>query len=330
MRLSMSEADSLAVGALKQLGFSQEDAQTTANHLTDAASRGVIFGSLARILAIKERLEAYGDHRVPITIERETENSAVLNGGDNVGYVVAHRAAAIAVEKAKRCGIAIVGANNTYYTGIFAHYVEMATRENLIAIVAGNGPAFVAPYGAREARLGTNPIAFGFPSNGDPIILDMGTCTIMQGELQLHARMGEQIPEGTALDKAGEPTRDPLAALSGAILAWGGHRGSGLSIAVQLLGMLCNTPAIPVGLKEMGFLFIAIDPSLLMPIDQFKERAAELAEAIHGAAPVAGGGPVRLPFERSAGERRRRIKEGVEVPDVVYQALVRLRDGARA
>jgi LDH2 family malate/lactate/ureidoglycolate dehydrogenase len=324
MRLTLSETRTLAIEAMTRLGFPREDCAITADHLTDAAARGLTFGGLPRILAIKERLEEYGSHRVPIRIEHETSNSAQLNGGDNVGYVVAHRVTTLAIEKAKRSGIAIVGANNTYYTGIFAHYLEMATRENLIAMAAGNGPAFTAPYGARESRLGTNPIAFGFPTTGDPIIWDIGTCAIMQGELMLHARLGEMIAEGIALDKEGNPTRDPLAALTGAILAWGGHRGSGLSVVVQLLGILCDTPAIPIGLKEMGFLFLTIDPSLLMPTERFKERATELAEAIRSAAPVKDGPAVRMPFDRSAAQRRRSLQEGVDVPDAVYAALLRL------
>lgn len=329
MRLSLEEARSLATGALSRLGFSQEHAAITADHLVGAATRGVTFGGLPRILAIKERMEEFGDRRQPIRVTHETPQSATVDGGDHVGYVVAHRVAQMAVQKAKSHGMAIVGANNTYYTGIFAHYIEMATRENLIAMAAGNGPAMTAPHGAREPRLGTNPIAWGFPTNDDPIIWDIGTSTIMQGELMMHARLGEEIAEGIALDGEGRPTRDPVAALRGAILAWGGHRGSGLSIVVQLLGILCDTPAIPVGMQEMGFLYIAIDPSLLMPADRFRARASELANAIRGAAPVPGGGQVRVPFDGSIAQRKRALAENaIELPDRVYHSLVALRDGA--
>lgn len=328
MRLGIAQARELAIAALQRLAFSEEDAGVTADHLVGAATRGVTFGGLPRILAIKERIEEFGDRRRPISVVHETNQSATLDGGDNVGYVVAHRVTQMAVAKARRHGMAIVGANNTWYTGIFAHYIEMATREGLIAMAAGNGPAMTAPHGAREPRLGTNPIAWGFPTTGEPIIWDIGTSTIMQGELMMHARLGEEIPEGIALDAEGRATRDPTAALRGAILTWGGHRGSGLSVVVQLLGILCDTPAIPVGMQEMGFLFLAIDPSLLMPAERFKERAAELAASIRGAAPVPGGGPVRVPFDGSVAERNRVAAEGaIELPDRVYQSLVALRDG---
>jgi LDH2 family malate/lactate/ureidoglycolate dehydrogenase len=329
MRLTIAQARELAIGALKRLAFSDQDAAITADHLVGAATRGVTFGGLPRILAIKERFEEFGDRRQPIRVTHETAQSATVDGGDNVGYVVAHRVAQMAVDKARRHGMAIVGANNTYYTGIFAHYIEMATRENLIAMAAGNGPAMTAPHGAREPRLGTNPIAWGFPTNTEPIIWDIGTSTIMQGELMMHARLGEEIAEGIALDSEGKPTRDPTAALRGAILAWGGHRGSGLSIVVQLLGILCDTPAIPVGMQEMGFLYLAIDPELLMPVDRFKARASELAASIRNAAPVPGGGSVRVPFDGSIAHRKRALAEdAIDLPDRVYQSLVALRDRA--
>ncbi len=181
--MNVREARALAIDALKGIDFDDDAANATADHLVDAALRGVTFGSLPRILAIAERIEQTGDHRRPITMLRETPVSALLDGGDQVGYFVAHRATTIAIEKAKQTGIAIVGARNTYYTGLFAYYMEMATREGLVAFAAGNGPAVTAPEGAIDARLGTNPISFGFPSKGDPVIWDIGTCSIMHGEL---------------------------------------------------------------------------------------------------------------------------------------------------
>lgn len=324
MRMQIAEARTLAVEALRGLKFDHEDAAITADHLVDAALRGVTFGSLPRILAIAEKLDE-SDRRSPIRIIRETPVSALLDGGDQVGYVVAHTATRIAIDKAKSTGIAIVGANNTWYTGLFAYYMEMATREGLVAFAAGNGPAIVAPEGAVEPRMGTNPISFGFPSSGDPVIWDIGTCAIMHGELLLHRRLGEPLPDGVAQDDDGRPTRDPAAALAGAIKAWGGHKGSGLSIVVQTLGALCDCPVISPGMREMSYLVIAFDPQILMPDGSYPERVAELSQAIRSAKPIDPGKPIRMPFDRSASERRRRRTENaIEVPDVVVEGLKRL------
>lgn len=331
MKLNLQEARTLAVDALLGLGIDESGAEITADHLVDAASRGVTFGGLPRILAISERMAESGDHRRPITTVRETPSSALLDGGDNVGYIVAYHATRMAIDKARKHGMAIVGANNTYYTGLFAYYMEMATRKGLVAFAIGNGPAMVAPEGATEARLGTNPISFGFPSQGDPVIWDIGTCAIMQGELMLHKRVGEPLPEGVALDKQGQPTRDAAAALEGAIKAWGGHRGSGLSVVVQMLGAMCDAPVISPGIRNMAYLVMVIDPKLLMPLGDYPARVSELADAIRGARPESIEHPVRMPFDRSA-EQRRRCQEmnAIEIPDVVYQSLLKLRQAKPA
>ena len=325
MKLTLRAARTLAIDALKGIDFDDEAAAVTADHLLDAALRGVTFGSLPRILAIAERIAATGDHRREMRIIRETPVSALLDGGDQVGYFVAHRATRLAIDKAKKSGIALVGARNTYYTGLFSYYLEMATREGLVAFAAGNGPPIVAPEGAIDGRMGTNPIAFGFPSTGDPVIWDIGTCAIMHGELLLHQRLGEPLPAGVATDKDGAPTRDPAAALAGAIRAWGGHRGSGLGIVVQLLGALCDVPVMSPGMREMAYLIIVIDPKVLMPDGDYPERVAEFANAVRSARPSVPGQPVRMPFDRSAAERRRRMQEDtIEVPDRVHDALMKL------
>lgn len=325
MKLTVNEARSLAVSALKGIAYDEEAATVTADHLVDAALRGYTFGSLARILALAENLDEFGDKRQPIKTLRETPVSALLDGGDNVGYFVAYRATKLAIEKAKRSGIAIVGARNTYYTGLFTYYMEMATREGLVAFAAGNGPAVVAPDGALDARLGTNPIAFGFPSSSDPVIWDIGTCAIMHGEVLLHKRLGELLPEGVAIDKTGAPTRDPAEALAGAIRTWGGHRGSGLSMVVQLLGAICGGPVISPGMHDMAYLVVVIDPALLLPDGDYPDRVAELSQAIRSARPIDPANPVRMPFDRSRTERARRLKEdAIEVPDRVHQQLVKL------
>ena len=159
------------------------------------------------------------------------------------------------------------------------------------------------------------------------MIWDIGTCAIMHGEVQLHRRLGEPLPEGVAIDKDGAPTRS-RSALAGAVKAWGGHRGSGLSIAVQLLGAMCDAPMISPGMREMAYLVVVIDPKLLMPEGNYPERVEALSDAIRSARPVDPDSPVRMPFDRSAAERRRRIAEdALEVPEQVYEKLVKMAAG---
>ena len=195
-------------------------------------------------------------------VERDTPVVARIDGGDQIGYVVAHRATRMAIDKAKFSGLAAVAAHNTWYTGMLSYYAEMAAAEGLVSMIASNASPWVAPHGATEGRFGTNPICFGFPSAGEPVIWDIGTSAIIHAEVTLHRRLGTPLPEGVAFDASGNPTRDPAAALAGAFAPWGGHKGSGLAIVVHLLGMLAGSPVIPPELERFGFLILAIDPAV--------------------------------------------------------------------
>ena len=309
------------------LGHDARDASLIADHLIDCELRGLAYGGLARAISIAERMERTGDQRRAIAILHETPVSARIDGGDHIGYVVAHRATTVAIEKAASAGIAVVGANNTWYTGMLSYYAEMAAAEGLVSIIASNASPWVAPYGATEGRLGTNPICFGIPSADDPIILDIGTSAIIHAEVTLARRLGQELPEGAAYDAGGQPTRDPVAALAGAFATWGGHRGSGLATVVQLLGILAGSPAIPPELAGFGYLIIAMRPDLMGPPETFRENVSSFAESVRSARPVqsntGASEPVRMPFDRSRSERERRIAEdAIEIPDVLFKELL--------
>lgn len=332
MRLTVEAARDLAVRAMRAVGHGADDARLIADHLIDCELRGVTYGGLARAISIAERVAHTGVSQAPIRVTKETPVSASLDGGDHIGYVVAHRATQLVIEKASASGIAIVGAHNTWYTGMLSYYAEMAAAEGLVSIFASNASPWVAPHGASEGRFGTNPVCVGFPctagseadaDNARPVIWDIGTSAIMHAEVALAQRLGQQLPDGVAFDAAGQPTRDPAAALEGAFAAWGGHKGSGLGIVVQLLGALAGSPAIPPEMAGFGMIIIAIRPDLLTDANEFQRAVAGYAESVRNARPVAGGSPVRMPFDRSRAERRRRLAEdAIEVADAVHARLV--------
>src|ERR1700721_4835517 len=198
------------------LGHNPTDAELIADHLIDCELRGLHYGGLARAISIAERFERVRDSRRPITMIHETPVSARIDGGDHIGYVVAHRATALVIEKAAAAGIAVVGARGTWYTGMLSYYAEMAAARGLGSMIASNASPWVAPHGATEGRLGTNPICFGFPSAEEPIIFDIGTSAIIHAEVTLARRLGNELPENVAFDPEGSLTRDPVAALAGA------------------------------------------------------------------------------------------------------------------
>jgi delta1-piperideine-2-carboxylate reductase len=325
MRLTIEESRALAEDVMAALGHTKAEAALIADHLLDCELRGLSYGGLARALSIAERLARTGDRRQPIAVLHETPVSARLAGGDQLGYLVAHRATEIAITKAKATGISVVGAKDTWYTGMLSYYAEMAAAEGLVSFIASNASPWVAPHGATEGRFGTNPICLGFPSAEEPVIWDIGTSAIIHAEVTLAGRLGQALPEGVAFGPDGLPTQDPATALQGAFAAWGGHKGSGLAIVVQLLGILAGSPPIPPDLEGFGFVIILVRPDLLGDADTFRANVSAYAQAVRTARPVRAGPPVRMPFDRSRAERDRRRTAGmIELPDIVFEQLTAL------
>jgi LDH2 family malate/lactate/ureidoglycolate dehydrogenase len=325
LTLPLSEARALVTDAMAACGHTAAEADAIADHLLDCELRGLPFGGLARALSIAERIQATATPRTEIRTVAETPVSATLDGGDQVGYLVGLRALETAVAKARAQGIALVGARNTWYTGMFSYYLEKAAAAGLAGLIAGSGPAVVAPHGGTEGRYGTNPIAFGFPAEPHPVIWDIGTSAVMHGEAVLKSRLGRKLSPGQAYDASGAPTLDPAEALGGALGAWGGHKGSGLALVVQLLGMMTGAAADPPGISDCGFLVVLFDPALLTDAEDYRRRTEALAEAVRATRPVEGGEPVRVPFDRSAADRAEALRRGtVDVPEEVVSALRRL------
>ena len=325
MRLTIEQARGLASRAMQSIGHESRDASLIADHLIDCELRGVTYGGLARAISIAERIAATGVSRHPIRIVKDTPVSASIDGGDHIGYVVAHQATELAIDKASASGIAIVGAFNTWYTGMLSYYAEMAAARGLVTIIASNASPWVAPYGATEGRFGTNPICVGFPSTEEPVIWDIGTSAVMHAEVALADRLGRQLPDGVAFDAAGQPTSDPIAALGGAFAAWGGHKGSGLGMVVQLFGVLAGSPTLPPELARFGMIVITVRPDLLRSSDEFAQSVADYATSVRGARAIPGGPPVRMPFDRSRAQRKRRLAEDtIDVPDAVYSRVVEI------
>ncbi len=314
VRVSVAEARALGESALLRIGYPADEATIITDQLIDNALCGYRFASLPRILAIAED-EKTSRPRTPIRIVRETPVSAMVDGGNKVGYVAAFRGAEIAAAKAKASGIAIVGVNNSYYSGRNAYYAEHIVRAGLVALHTASAKPHVVPPGGRRPALGTNPFSVGFPSANGPVVYDIGTAALMWGEVLLMARLGEPIPEGIGFDRDGNPTRDARAvADDGSVAAFGGHKGYGLSFVIQALGLLAGS-----GVQGYGFLFIAIDPAMMLP--DFEAQMAELVARIKATPRQPGVDEIRIPSERAFREREIRRVEGIVLDRKVVDAL---------
>ena len=318
--LSVVDATALGVRALQHIGFTQDEASIiTASHL-DAELCGYPALGLARILTIAEH-EKFKKPRTPIRIEHETPMSARMDGGNYPGFYAVHRACELTIEKARAQRFAVVGMRNSWLSGRSAYYAEKIANAGLACIHFACSGDVVAPLGGRKSVLGTNPIAFGLPGEPHPFVLDMATSATNNGDVILAKRLGELLPAGVAIDPEGHPTRDPMTALAGSILTFGGHKGFGLSLMTQAMGLLAGAPLTNGKAADFGFLFVAFDPELLMPLPQFKNYLTQLLAQIKATPRQPGVDEIRIPSERAFAARERRRREGFTMDQRIFDRI---------
>jgi L-2-hydroxycarboxylate dehydrogenase (NAD+) len=329
MQISFLDARNLVIAILVKNNVTLDHAGIVADHLIDAASAGHAFAGLPRVLALVENLRRRPPAR-DITFEQKSRNSIIIDGGGINGYVTSLLGIDKAIELARISGVAFVGIKDTWFSGRLAYYVERAARAGFVAIHSANTMARVAPSGGIDRIFGTNPIAFAFPSDPDPLVIDFGTGMTTWGEVLLREKLGKPLEPGVAVDAQGEPTVDPSQALQGAFLPWGGHRGSGIALVVQVLALLCGSQIVVEDVSECGFFFLVFDPELLMPRDKFRADVTELVSRIEASRPAPGVAKVRVPGRASAAARSSTVRRGsIDVDDAILRALAALRDEPR-
>jgi LDH2 family malate/lactate/ureidoglycolate dehydrogenase len=249
--------------------------------------------------------------------------SALLDGGNNNGMVTMYRATQLAISKAREHGVGIVGVNNSWVSGRSAHYVELCARAGMIGIHTVSSRKHVSAPGSAGPATGTNPIAFGFPTGGEPLLIDLGTAAFMGTDLIFQERRGAVLPEGVAMDAQGRPTRDP--AKVHALLPFGGYKGFALALAMQALGVLAGSSVGEDGMY--GYLVMAIKPDLMLPLDDFRRGMSAMLADVKATPRQPGVDEIRLPGERGLRERARLLKEGIEIDRKIYNALAALPQG---
>src|SRR3989442_4995337 len=201
VRLSVAEATALGTRALHSLGLPDDDVRIIVDHLIDNALCGYPFASLPRILAIAQDAKTQRA-RQPVRVVHDTPVSALLDGGNNVGYVAVYRATQVAIDKARAHQFAVVGVYNSYYSGRNAYYMELIVKAGLVGMHLASAQPHVVPPGGTRPALGTNPLCFGFPSAHGPVIVDMGTAALQWGEGLLPGHSGTPLPDGVGLGSA--------------------------------------------------------------------------------------------------------------------------------
>jgi LDH2 family malate/lactate/ureidoglycolate dehydrogenase len=294
---------------LEKLGLSKESASITSEHLVWADLMGINSHGVTRLGIYAKRIQlGLVNARPNIRIVKETPSVAVLDGDNGLGQVVGVKAVEIAIDKASKSGVGVVGIRHTTHFGCAGYYALKAIEKDMIGIVMSNAPSTMAPWGAKVPYLGTNPIAFGIPTREPPpILLDMATSIVARGKIILAAKEGKTIPEGWAVDPEGEFTTDPESALKGAVLPFGGPKGSGIALMIDIFsGILSGAEFGPhIGSlyddfskpQNVGNFIMVFNISNFCPIDEFKEKIEKMRQEIKGLPKARGVEEILLPGE---------------------------------
>ena len=332
------ELRELITALLERVGYANADAALIAEGLVEAELRGITSHGTLHVANLVKRTQLGLLNTKPnIRALKDAASSARLDADRAPGFVAAMRAMDLAIAKAKVTGVGAVAVTNSTHYGMGARYAEHAARAGMIGISLANATATMPSPGGTLALLGTNPLSFAVPGDGEEaaICLDMGLAQVTLNAVRDAAKHGRALPAGVAAAKDGTPTTDPKAALDGGfLLPFGGHKGFGLAVLVEVLSGVLSGSAIG---REVGSLFVdydraqntghfllALDPAHFLEPDDFRAKRDYLVRWIKDSPRAANAGPALLPGEREYAVRRERARTGIPLAKDTAADLAKL------
>lgn len=331
MRVAPERLRELASGLLEARDVPSAHARLQADLLLEAELRGLPSHGLQRLPIILTRLDkglADGRARGSGTWRRRSFLS--VDGERGLGPVVVMQALEAVRPVVGETGIAIAAIRNTNHIGMLAYYAEAAARSGLICLVMSTSEALVHPFGGTQAMLGTNPVAIGIPSGDQPFVLDLATSVVSMGKINHHAMRGMPIPPGWAVDAEGWPTTDAKAARTGAIAPFGGAKGYGLGLAIELLvAALAGSELAPDVHGTLDDIHAANKGDLLIIIDAAAgdgsvRSIASYLDRLRGSRPSDPASPVAVPGDGARQRRAATERSGIELPQPLLEHLLAL------
>lgn len=312
-------------------GLNEEHADEVANHLVFADACGIHSHGAVRVDYYAERIAKGGITIDPLLqFEKTGASTGIFHGDNGVGHYVVNQAVENTIQMAKESGVSVVGISRISHSGTMAYYVKKIAEADLIAISVCQSDPMVVPFGGTENYYGTNPIGFAAPrKNGPPIVFDMATTVQAWGKILDARSKNLNIPETWAVDGEGKPTTDSHAVKG--LLPISGPKGYGLMMMVDVLsGILLGLPfgkhvssmydKISEG-RELGQLFIVIDPKKFTDLDLFKDKIEQTISELHKINPAEGFDQVYYPGELAIVSEKKNLKDGVDIPESIIDYL---------
>ena len=321
--------------AFQKFGFNAEDAKIITDVLLMSDRFGIESHGMQRMYRYYKSIQ-----KGMIKVESkgkvvfETPVSAVLDAEDGMGQVVGYKAMQMAIEKAKKAGIAMVTVRNSNHYGIAGYYAKMACDQGLIGLSCTNTNAIMVPTYGRMAMLGTNPIAIAMPAEPYDFFFDASTTVVTRGKLEVYNKKGEPLHDGWALDKDGKPSNDAADVLDniaakngGGIMPLGGstedtgsHKGYGWAMVCELFSSILamGTTSDKTGTGGRGGIchgFMVIDPAIFGNAEGIKQHLSAYLEALRQSPKAEGQTRIYTHGEKEVEAQRRLMAEGIPVND---------------
>lgn len=325
--LTLGEVEALTRAALQASGVNPANEPSVTASVVAAEAEGVHSHGLARLPTYCAHAKVGKiDGKATPTLSRPRPGLVRVDAADGFAHPAIDLGLPALLDAARAQGIAALAVTNSYNCGVVGYHVERIAKAGLMALGFVNAPASIAPVGGTKPVFGTNPIAFAVPrADGEPLVLDQSSSVVAKSEIVVHDQRGEAIPLGWALDKAGQPTTDPKAALAGGTMVpAGGYKGAGLALIVEMFAAWLTGAHLSIdassfadntgGSPRTGQMFIAIDPGPLAG----PSAAARMA---HLFAAITNQEGARLPGGRRAAARVRTAREGVKIPQALLDKL---------
>ncbi|MBN2658839.1 MAG: Ldh family oxidoreductase [Spirochaetales bacterium] len=339
--------------ALMKSGIPEGDADIISDVLIESDKRGIDSHGIGRLKPIYiDRLDdGIVNPVTKIDIIKETETTAVLDGNNGMGHVVSRKAMEMAIEKAKKHGLAMVVVRNSTHYGIAGYYTSMATEAGMIGMTGTNARPSTAPTFGVENMLGTNPLTIGLPTDEEfDFNLDCATSVSQRGKIEVYGRAGKDLPAGWVIGENGETRTDTnqvlidltqgkaaLTPLGGLGEETGGYKGFGYSTVVEILSAALQDGKFMKALNgfdsegnkipyPLGHFFIAINTEFFMGEKLFRTIAGTILRELRASRKAAGTERIYTAGEKEYQARIYRQEHGCPVPEVLQKQMSHLRD----
>ncbi len=304
-------------------------AQATADALVAAEMEGLGGHGLSRVALYAHHLrEGRASGKAKPQVLKRKGATCLVDAAGGLAFPASALAVKEAIKRAQRYGVAFAGITNSHHFGAAAYHLAPVARAGLIGLAFTNSPAAINAWGGKKAFFGTNPVCAIFPRrDAEPIVVDLALTEVVRGKIMVYAKEGKPIPAGWAVDRDGNPTTDPKAALTGSLSAIGGMKGTMLALIVELLCVTLTDAAFgfendsyfePGNRPRIGHAILAINPESLAGADAYYSRLEVMVSAL-----LAEAG-VRLPGARRQKAAARAQAEGLDIPDALHHELLAL------